>query len=335
MKKYFIGVDISKEKLDICVMKDDKTVEEAIVRNTMKDVVSYIKSLKKKGIDLGEVLLCAEYTGQYGYPLCCACEESGADIWMEDPMQIKQSSGVKRGKDDKADAKKIAQYAARFQDRCRLYSIPEKNITTLRQLMSERDIYVTDRAKYTAQITDQERFMPKDDYKRKSKRMNELIDKLDDAIRDIDEAIDDLFKSDGTMMEQKEILKSIEGVGERTALKMIVTTRCFTQFSDSRQFCCYAGIAPFEYMSGSSVRSRRRVSQRADKSVKSLLHMAALQATKPGHFLHDYYIRKVGEGKNKMSILNAIRAKLVHTMFSLIRRNMKFDKNYKNSFVMS
>ncbi|MDR0667774.1 MAG: IS110 family transposase, partial [Prevotellaceae bacterium] len=66
------------------------------------------------------------------------------------------------------------------------------------------------------------------------------------------------------------------GVGERTAVKMIVETNGFRDFDNARKFCCHAGVAPFKYDSGSSVRSRCRVSQRADKSIKALLHMAAL-----------------------------------------------------------
>ncbi|MDR0668039.1 MAG: IS110 family transposase, partial [Prevotellaceae bacterium] len=66
-----------------------------------------------------------------------------------------------------------------------------------------------------------------------------------------------------------------------------------------------------------------------DKSIKALLHMAALiVSTRMKGELHDYYERKVAEGKNKMLILNAVRAKLVYRMFAVIKNDVPYEKNY-------
>ncbi|KAA6305475.1 hypothetical protein EZS27_042872, partial [termite gut metagenome] len=114
--------------------------------------------------------------------------------------------------------------------------------------------------------------------------------------------------------------------------KVIVETNAFRDFTDARKFCCHAGLAPFSYTSGSSIHSRNRVSHRADKSIKALLHMGALTAaTRMEGELHEYYMKKVAEGKNKMSVLNAVRAKLVHRMFAVIRNNKFYEKEYRNT----
>ncbi|OAV65946.1 Transposase IS116/IS110/IS902 family protein [Bacteroidales bacterium Barb6XT] len=113
---------------------------------------------------------------------------------------------------------------------------------------------------------------------------------------------------------------------------MIVATKGFTDFTNARKFCCHAGAAPFSYSLGSSIRSRNRVSQRADKSIKALLHMAApVVAAGCRGELHDCYERKAAEGKNKMSVPNAVRAKLVHRMFAVIRNNQDYQKDYVNA----
>jgi transposase len=330
MKKLVIGIDVSKEKLDLCLFSGDKMVSEWVVGNSISAIkVSLQSVLKRHATAAEDVLICAEYTGQYGYPLACACEAMKLDLWMENPAQIKLSSGFKRGKNDKLDACKIAVYAVRFQDRVRLFSLPEKKIATLKQLVSERDVYMSDRSKYRGQLTDQKRFMDKNDYQDKSRRMNQLLKELDVAIKEIESKIRALIEGDELLRRQNELLLSIEGVGERTAVKMLVETNSFRDFDDARKFCCHAGVAPFEYRSGSSIRSRRKVSHRADKSIKALLHMAALSvATRTQGDLHDYYVRKVAEGKNKMLVLNAIRAKLVLRMFAVIKKNQLYEKNY-------
>ncbi|OAV72332.1 Transposase IS116/IS110/IS902 family protein [Bacteroidales bacterium Barb6] len=141
-----------------------------------------------------------------------------------------------------------------------------------------------------------------------------------------------MIESDETPYEQHKRLCTVEGIGDKTAVKMIVVTKGFTDFTDARKFCCHAGMAPFSYSSGSSIRSRSRILHRADKSIKALLQRAALVvATRCRGELHEYYERKVAEGKNRMSVLNAVRAKLVHRMFAVIRNNQDYQKDYVNA----
>ncbi|MDR2926905.1 MAG: IS110 family transposase [Cytophagaceae bacterium] len=335
MKKLFIGIDVGKEKLDFCIQSGERTLKEFVVENTMISIQTSLKGvLNDFAATSQDVLLCAEYMGQYTYPLSCACEEMQVDLWLENPAQIKQSSGVQRGKNDRLDARKIAAYALRFRDRARLFSIPEKNISTLKQLVSEHDMYISDRAKYQGQITDQKRFMSPADYVAKQKRLQRQIRELDTSIDEIESAIEQLIDGDETMKRQHELLFSIDGVGEKVAVKMIVETNAFRDFDNGRQLCCHAGVTPFKYESGSSIRSRNRVSNRADKSIKTLLHMAAIAAAtrKKSGELHDYYIRKVAEGKNKISVLNAVRAKIVLRMFAVIRYDKVYEQNYQFSF---
>jgi len=331
MKKFVIGVDVSKEKLDLCLQYDNKVHKEWMLDNTTAAIKHSLKALmKERKFESSEVLLCAEYTGQYTYPLSCACEELGIDLWLESPAQIKHRSGVVRGKNDRLDAQKIAAYACRFQDKMRLFSLPEKNIASLKQLISERDMYVSDKAKYQGQLNDQKRFMSPKDYQNKSVRLKKLIAGLNESIAIIEQEIQDLIDGDDTLSNQHKLLCSIDGIGDKVAIKMIVSTNAFRDFDDARKFSCHAGVAPFRYTSGSSIYSRNRVSNRADKSVKSLLHMAAVVAATriKGGELRDYYLRKVAEGKNKMLVLNAIRAKLVARMFAVIKNNRPYEKNY-------
>jgi len=331
MKKNVIGVDVSKEKLDFCFQVENMVVKEWALSNATMAIKTSLKALLKDSrCKASEVLVCAEYTGQYTYPLCCACEELGLSLWLENPAQIKHSSGVQRGKNDRLDARRIADYANRFQDKARMFSFPEKNIASLKQLISERDLYIADKAKYQGQLKDQKRFMNQLDYQRKSKRLQDLMSCLEKTIAIIEQQIQELIDQDHTLSNQHKLLCSVDGVGDKTALKMIVATNAFKNFDNARKFNCHAGVAPFQYTSGSSIHSKNRVSQRADKSIKSLLHMSALVAATrmKNSELRDYYLRKVAEGKNKMLVLNAVRAKLIARMFAVIKNNQPYEKNY-------
>ena len=93
-------------------------------------------------------------------------------------------------------------------------------------------------------------------------------------------------------------------------------------------------MVPFEHSSGKSVRGKSRVSHFAHKDLKTLLHMCAVGCISRKGELRDYYERKLAQGKNKMSVLNAIRNKIVHRIFAVVRDNTMYQKNYQYSLHM-
>ena len=248
---YFIGVDVSKKKLDFCVMFEGKVVHEEETANHQSAIMSLLYHLEEDyQIDNTRMLVCAEHTGQYTFPLACACKAVECKLWLENAAEIKYSSGVQRGKNDKVDAKRIAIYASRFQDKVQYYERPTEDIERLKQLESERTLYVTDLAKYKGQLKDQKEYMPKDLYERKMKRLRALMDDLEEAIQAITDEMDEVIASCPVLFRQRELLMSIDGVGLVVATNMIITTEAFTRFDDPRKFNCYAGVAPFSYSSG-------------------------------------------------------------------------------------
>ena len=92
---------------------------------------------------------------------------------------------------------------------------------------------------------------------------------------------------------------------------MIVCSGEFTKIQTGKEFACYCGVVPFEHSSGTSVRVRPRVCHWANKKLKKYLHMAAIWAIQVEGELKAYYQRQVGKGKDKLSVLNALRNKLV------------------------
>ena len=331
MKNLFVGIDISKEKLNLCYQKDLKAVLEEEVANDVKAIKKALKaSCKALSAGLEDVLICAEYTGRYIYPLTVACQEMDVFLWIDDPTRIKNSMGLTRGKNDTIDAARIAEYAYRHSDKAVRYAIPDSSIVSMKSLLSDREFLLIDKKRYQSQLTDQKRYMSPDDFKHKSKRWKDVIISIDKQILAIDEEIDTLIAADPVLKRQKELLTSIDGIGERIAVNMIAITGGFTRFRNARQFCSFAGLTPYKYDSGTSVHSKAKISKRANQTMKSLLHLSAVNVAtrmKEGEY-KDYYERKLKEGKHVMCILNVIRAKLVLRMFSVIRRDALYTKQY-------
>lgn len=318
--------------MNYCLKEGIKINNSGEYKNSIKSLVKCFSGLVKEP---STVLVCAEYTGKYIYPLACACKTTGLDLWIEDPMRIKHSFGIARGKNDTVDAERIAEYAFRFQDKSVLYQLPDKAFASLQILLTDRELMRTDRQKYEAQLKDQKDYMDQEDYRRKSTRLGKLVDSLKAQIMEIDEEIATVVDSNPMISHQVELLKTIDGIGDKTAVRIVALTGGFSKFQNARQFNCYAGLAPFFYTSGKSIHSKARISQRANKNIKALLHLAALSAAT--HMKESeykiYYERKCREGKHPMSGLNVVRAKLVARMFAVIRSDKPYRREHEKEFI--
>lgn len=322
-----IGIDISKLSLDIALINSDGEVESFKFENKALFIKRFFRKLSKT-YNMSQALICAEHTGHYGYPLKKVCVELNLSLWLEGGAEIKQRSGVTRYKNDRVDAIRIADYAKRHQDKAKIQTVEDATLEAIRSLSGERELFIKERAKYKAQIKDLKGFMDDQLYKARCKRLKKQEESLSKAIKDIEQQIKTLLKDNETLSEQKAILTSVDGIGEQVALHTIIATEGFTKFDSGRKFACHVGVAPFSFESGTSQRSRRKVSHRANIQLKTLFHMAALSAVKMKGEFRDYFERKVAEGKNKMTVINAVRAKLINRIFALIRDNRKHNINY-------
>ena len=332
MNKIYVGIDISKEKCNLCYRRGLEIVREEECLNEIKALKkSFRVALKLVEATKDEILICAEYTGRYIYPLTVACQELDLFLWLDDPTRIKNSMGLTRGKNDVIDAARIAEYAFRYSDKAVRYSIPDAALVSMKNLLSDREFLLIDKKRYQAQLSDQKRYMDPIDFKHKSTRWKKVIRSIEEQIASIDAEIDALIAADPVLARQKELLVSIDGIGNRIAINMIAITGGFTRFQNARQFCSFAGLTPYRYDSGTSVRSKAKISKRSNQTMKALLHLSAVNVAtrmKEGEY-RDYYERKLKEGKHVMCVMNVLRAKLVHRMFSVIKRDTEYTKQYK------
>jgi len=323
----FIGIDVSKSKLDYCIIDNLGKLQFGIIANTAKDIGKFIRAIKKK-YGNEQVLFCLENTGVYSMPLCYWLQNNGMDYWVVAALEIKRSKGITRGKNDKADAKDIANYAITHLHQLKLSQIPEDDFIELRLLLAEREKIVKTIAVFSTTM-ENKKFLSKEVLKATLKHNAGTITFLKKQLQAIDQLIDDVVQRNEIFRQQNDLLQSIPGIGNQTAVILIAYTQAFTLFNNHRQFACYAGVAPFAYSSGSSVRGRTKVSHLANKKLKTTLNMAALTAKKFDPQLKLYFDKKVAEGKNKMLVMNAIRCKLISRAFAVINRNSKFVNTFK------
>lgn len=328
--KFFIGIDLSKHWLDAALINTEikEKVQHIQVQNTnsgMTELLNWLKSFE--GYAIEETLFCMEHTGLYNYAALKFLIENACAVWIENPTHIKKSLGMKRGKNDKIDAERIAQFALRNMDQVRLWQPVREVLTKIRHLTSLRERLIDSKKRLLVPIEEFKTVGNNETARMLEISMAHAIKGIEKDIELTEKQIKDIIDSDHQLKKLFNLITSVVGIGFVSAVNLLIYTNEFKLFADAKKFACYCGIAPFAYQSGSSVKGRTKVSHLANKKVKTLLHMASLTAIKLDLEIREYYQRKVIEGKNKMSVLNAVRNKLISRVFAVVNRETGYVKN--------
>jgi transposase len=316
--KEFIGIDISKLKFDVRIYSNQKSSEFANNLAGFKSLEAWAK--KNANCDKDKILFALEHTGIYSLPISDFFTKQQLNFVLLPGLEIKRSIGIQRGKDDKVDAKRIAEYAYQKQDKLSPTKLPFKSILKIRSLISLRDRLVKHRKSFLKDKAEYKIYYKKSEHKTVFEVIETSIKDLDKQIAKIEKELDIIVRIDELISKQFDLITSIKGVGKQTALVMIAYTNCFTKFDNWRKFASYAGTAPFPYSSGSSIKGRNKVSHLANKKIKALLNMCARSAVVYNIELKLYFKKRKEKGDNGMSAMNIIRNKLISRIFAVVRR---------------
>lgn len=326
---YFVGIDVSKETLDISVVQLNREIFYLRVPNSVHGLKQFFKSCPNQ-IILDEAVFCMEYTGIYNFYAIEFLTERKAHIWLESANKIKKTLGLQRGKSDKVDAFRIAQYAFKNRDDIKLWESPRQAVKGLKKLITMRARLVNIKKVIQVPIKENSGFSSSKEAKVERKMFSRTLKAVQQDLTQIEKSILTLIYNDEQLNRIYKLITSVAGVGSIVAANMIVITNEFKSFSNAKKFACYSGVAPFEHTSGKSVKGKTRVSHLANKNIKALLHLAAISSIRFTGELKTFYNRKVELGKNKMLVLNAIRNKIIHRIFAVVRDGVYYEKNYSH-----
>lgn len=341
MKKFFIGIDVSKKSLDVAVV-GRSFADGSITRHVhwtfenstagFRRMVCSVKGLGK-GLDAGAFLFCAETTGGHEYRMCDYLYTHGYDIWREDARQLGDSTGTKRGKDDVADSWRIAEYAARHFDEAVLYEPASPTMKGLKDLLLYRRSLVEAKkaaatraksVKDTGAGGDVASFIRRDAQKG--------VRSLEKRIKECDARIKELIGREAGVEKNYRHLTSIKGVAMVNAVAMIVFTQNFKFFKTANKLASYYGVAPFRKISGTSVNRRSDVRRLSNLMLKAYISEAANVAVVHDCKMKAYYKRMVDKGKPRGVAMNNVKNKILHIAFALVRNDCDYEENHGNIY---
>lgn len=320
--RHVIGIDISKKTLDLALFFDGEYAESFKILNTPEDILEFEKHVKTLGCKLSNTIFCAEETGIYGTFLKRFSLKRKWRICFESALRIRWSIGIVKGKSDKADAKRIADYAV-------------KNLKNLKYYQPERPV-IEDLRYYNSAIlrlSNAKKMLMASQKCQSEFQVPEIstayiasISMIEKDINRMEDLIVSLIENDQKLSELHRIVCSVPGVGKRLFREMIIATNEFKDFDCPRKFASYATIAPFRDTSGTTINRRSKTSKIGDPQMKTLLHLCTIAClrNKESH-IYRYYVRRKAENYTGYRLMNALRNKIVHAIFSCVRNMQQYQ----------
>jgi transposase len=271
-----------------------------------------------------ESLVVMEATGYYHYRLAQFLYKNEVIVSVVNPLSIKRFIQMKlaKVKTDKSDAKAICEYA--LINEVSLYTALTEVQSECLQLFRLMDVYLKHRTATKNKMHGEEVLGVPSKFVYRSLRRNRKH--LDREIQAIEQKILSLVKED--QQQQLSLLTSVPGIGQKTALFLIVVTDGFSKFENASQLCSYVGITPTIRESGSSVRGRARISKVGNKKLRNLLFLCSFNACKHNKACRALYERIINKGKSKKFALIAVANKLLKQCFAIAKSGIPYDETF-------
>jgi len=313
--KAIVGVDVSKDKLDIF---ENQTGQWSTIQNGEKSIRSFLKNLKKNNDNL---LVVMENTGGLEKSLLYVSQEQGIPTHLAHASRVHYFAKQKGyfAKTDKKDAQIIAKYAQQEQIEANVENIEEQN--ELRELNNRRAQIVDDLHDEKCRLSRPLSTVVKRSIKRK-------ITFLENEKKTIESAIDKRIKECPEKAEISKRLQTFKGVGPAIASGLVCLIPELGKMSRSH-IASILGVAPKNNDSGKKMGKRRIVGGRFN--ARRLLYMGALVAIRYNHKLKETYQRLVNKGKPAKVAIVAVMRKIIITLNAMVRDK----KNWNSDFTPS
>jgi transposase len=302
MDAMVIGIDVSKDRLDVAVRP---TGESLIFKRTgmgIEDLIARLGALSPK-------MVAIEATGGFEAVVAAGLAGAGLPVVVVNPAQVRafaQALG-KRAKTDLIDAAVIAHFAEATKPKLR--QMPDEVTRLLADLVARRRQIVemiAAEAQRTRRMSD----------KRLTKSVARLRKALEKELSELDVLIDDQIRGSAVWVEKEDLLASVPGIGKTIAQTLIAELPELGSL-DRRQIAALVGLAPWTRQSG-HWRGKSFIGG-GRKSVRSSLFVGAMVAARYNPQLKSFRDKLVAAGKPKLIALVAVARKLITILNAILR----------------
>lgn len=327
--KLFIGIDISKKSLDACVHWHGQ--QGAYPHHDFDNKISGFEAFLKwvhqvipHPIAPVNWIIGMEHTGWYGLKLAQFLEQQSITYIMDSPLRISRSLGLKRGKDDPADAAALTNYILHRNPCIKVRPIPTGILLKTQALLSLRARLVKYQGGLKVALKEHKFCFEQDISSPVEQATLMVTQPMKQQILQLDKTIKKLLCSQTELKKLYQLVGSVKGIGPVITAYLLVYTNAFTAFDNARQFASFIGVVPFRERSGTSINKPDRVSHIAQKRIKTLFYMAATTAVTHDPQIRAFFKRQQERGKEEGWIYNAVKNKIIHRIFAVVREQRPY-----------
>lgn len=331
----YLGIDVSKEHFDaaLCLARG-RILHDVVCHrfsNDAKGIKTFDKWLTGQSVDTAlrpHLLVVMENTGIYHRRLWQYCCAQNLHATIGNAADIKWSFGLARGKDDVTDSMRLCEYAYRHEDRLRQADAFDEDVLLLKDLQTLRRRLLKQLSANKVALGELSGTNIQATQAIIEKASKAAIEGIKKSIKAVEIQINALIRSNAAMSKNYKLLLSVPGIGPVIGVYLIACTANFVGQPTGKQLACYAGVAPFGNSSG-VIKGKPRVHKMANKELKTLLHMGARSVANHNPEAKAYYNRKTAQGKHELSIINAIKNKILLRAAAVIRNSKPYVDNSK------
>lgn len=304
----FVGIDVSKERLDVCVLPDS---EKAAFENNDEGAEALAGKLAGRGV----TLVVLEATGGLERLVVAHLVSKGLAVAVANPRRVRQyaqAAGI-LAKTDTLDAHVLARFAADIRPERRPGRSPQEEL--MKELLARRGQLMRMRV---AEMNRMTRMTDKGIIA----GIKSAVKFLDRQIAQVDERIDDEVNRNPTWKQTDDLLQSVCGVGKKTS-RMVMAAMPEVGTLSEKEAASLAGLAPFANDSG-KMRGKRMI-RGGRASVRRALYMATLVAIVHNEDIRTFYHRLRGAGKSGKVAVTACMRKLLITLNAVVARGSKWE----------
>jgi len=327
----FVGIDISAKELTVRMEKEGNQTQ-ACFENTSAGHKKLLKYMTKGG---RKVQVCMEATGVYHFQCALFLSKlNKVQVMVVNPKAIKHFAIalMQRAKTDLVDAGIILEYIKRMV--FIQWQPPTDNYLQI-QAISRRIFQLK------AAVNRESNRRHAGEYKNVFNAINKDIETnikhLKKRIKLLEEKGIKLVHADEKLKKYFELLISIKGVAETSALQILSELICLPEELQAAQWVAYAGLDPRPVESGSSINKARKITKSGNKYLRTALYMPAWVAVKYDKNVKAFYDKLINAGKKPLQAIVAVMRKLLHSIWGMLHSDKQWDgqRFYKIATVLS
>lgn len=314
-----MGVDVSKDTLDFAICLDGKW-RHGQIANQVKAIRKWLQ-----GLDEAEICLVLEPTGTYHSKLLSLAFEAGIGFILVNPRTSYHYSCAEGhlNRNDPQAARSLASYAMR-QPELKLSVMPSQKQQQRKQLHMALKAMDNQKIRLQNQIHALEQL-----YRVNPTALKALESSLAHTLEQIELIREELHElEDEEERQLADLIQTIVGIGPKSTEKLLLYLGDFSQFDSAKQVLKFAGVAPGGHRSGTSVKTKDRISKRGPTALRATLYIAARSARRYNYACKELYTRLREKGKPHKLAMIAVVAKLLRQVFAVVNSQKPFENEF-------